>query len=581
MKNISRNNKMIKIISQYSGESFNIELKGSEGSLKELLGTILNISPNEIKGIRDTYNNYYTLSSALKSKNINEYPNNYFSIITNNGINNNNNAFSDINAYNINKSHNYVNNNLFNNMYLKPNHYINNSDIYYNNIKINNIQNYGYRNQKIHQYGNYFKQYNKEAYYNLINYLYKYKYIKKHNYYKLRKCIEVNNADVLEILKPYIEFDNNYKKLINDLFPILNLDLSINGNLNSKYQSENILYLDLLNSLKDNFTSENMKKLNYLLLIENMSIIQLFERYDKIRNKNDLIDGLYSLIKKVSKVDLNKSNGIMGNILKERKSKSHNYKYIQKNDNTSDNNIRSIKHSNNKKKKYNIELLQKITEKIIKYGKDFSEDIYYLIKYELSNISIEDKVDLFKSKFNIDIEKQDNIKKLSESNKKKIKEYYTKYIDKNIYKFLDSEENELYLNIIQTPDSQEYDDIMKMYNDLIKDDKMKNKMELLRNKIINYLKDLKPLIEEKSKSNRNDTEETNRENFGGAKLILHEEEEEEEDDDEESKNDDKKEEMKESSYDSSYVVKEAEEESENNDNDEEESGVSIKKAAKK
>jgi hypothetical protein len=79
---------MIKIISQYSGESFNIELKGSEGSLKELLGTILNISPNEIKGIRDTYNNYYTLSSALKSKNINEYPNNYFSIITNNGINN-------------------------------------------------------------------------------------------------------------------------------------------------------------------------------------------------------------------------------------------------------------------------------------------------------------------------------------------------------------------------------------------------------------------------------------------------------------------------------------------------------------
>ena len=581
MKNISRNNKMIKIISQYSGESFNIELKGSEGSLKELLGTILNISPNEIKGIRDTYNNYYTLSSALKSKNINEYPNNYFSIITNNGINNNNNAFSDINAYNINKSHNYVNNNLFNNMYLKPNHYINNSDIYYNNIRINNIQNYGYRKQKIHQYGNYFKQYNKEAYYNLINYLYKYKYIKKHNYYKLRKCIEVNNADVLEILKPYIEFDNNYKKLINDLFPILNLDLSINGNLNSKYQSENILYLDLLNSLKDNFTTENMKKLNYLLLIENMSIIQLFERYDKIRNKNDLIDGLYSLIKKVSKVDLNKSNGIMGNILKERKSKSHNYKYIQKNDNTSDNNIRSIKHSNNKKKKYNIELLQKITEKIIKYGKDFSEDIYYLIKYELSNISIEDKVDLFKSKFNIDIEKQDNIKKLSESNKKKIKEYYTKYIDKNIYKFLDSEENELYLNIIQTPDSQEYDDIMKMYNDLIKDDKMKNKMELLRNKIINYLKDLKPLIEEKSKSNRNDTEETNRENFGGAKLILHEEEEEEEDDDEESKNDDKKEEMKESSYDSSYVVKEAEEESENNDNDEEESGVSIKKAAKK
>ena len=48
MKNISRNNKMIKIISQYSGESFNIELKGGEESLKELLGT--NYRP------KDTFN---------------------------------------------------------------------------------------------------------------------------------------------------------------------------------------------------------------------------------------------------------------------------------------------------------------------------------------------------------------------------------------------------------------------------------------------------------------------------------------------------------------------------------------------
>ena len=37
---------------------------------------------------------------------------------------------------------------------------------------------------------------------------------------------------------------------------------------------------------------------------------------------------------------------------------------------------------------------------------------------------------------------------------------------------------------------------MKIYSDLIKDDKMKNKMELLRNKIINYLKDINKIIDQ-------------------------------------------------------------------------------------
>ena len=109
-------------------------------------------------------------------------------------------------------------------------------------------------------------------------------------------------------------------------------------------------------------------------------------------------------------------------------------------------------------------------------------------------------------------------------------------------------------------------------------------MELLRNKIINYLKDLKQLIEEQNKSSQKESE-TNRENLGDNKLVFKDDEEEEEDDDDskndeknEEKNEEKNNEDKESSSDSSYVVKEEINESENYDNADQESGVSIKKA---
>ena len=575
MKHKSKNNKMITIISPYNGQHFNIELKGSEESLKDLLGTILHIPASSIKGIKDNYNNYYTLSSALKSNDINNEPNNYFSIISGDGINNNDIINSDLNAYNFNKNFNYMNPNLYNNMNFSPNKFINNSDIYYNNIKINNIQNYGYKKPKIGQYGNFFKQYKKEDYYNLINFLYQNNYISKNNYHKLNKCIDVNNNDVIEILKPFIEFDTNYNKLINNLFPILNLDLSINRhNMNKDNKSP---YFNLLESLSDNFTRENMKKLNYLFLIENISIMNLFKTYYQTYNKKNLIDGLYSLLKRVSNVDLNKSNHIMGNILRERKSKSQNYKILQKGSTISDNNIHSIKHHKEKKKKYNTELLEKITDKILKYGKSFSKDILYLMKYELSTIKIEEKADIFEHKFQIDIENKKSFKDLSETNKKKIKHYYKKYITKNVYNFLDEDEKNLYLNIIETPNSDEFNELMKIYSDLIKDDKMKNRMELLRNKIINYLKELKKLIEENNKSSPKNTE-TDRENFGDNKLVFQDdEEEEEEDDDEESKNEEEKNNEEKESSESSNGNEE-ENESENYDNADEESGVSIKKA---
>ena len=576
-------NRIIKVISPFTFQTFKIELNGEEKSLRELLGTILEIPSSSIRGIRDNYNNYYTLSSAINSKIINTSPSNYYSIVTENILENNDYDISKLPFNTLNSNYN----NNFNNLYYYNNHYINNENLFFHNNRLNNmynLQNIDYpkiRNNFISQ--NIIKQYNIKDYYNLINFLYMNNYINSKNYYKLKKYIEIHNQDVIEIMKPFIEFDNNYNKLINNLFPILNLDLSINDDFSMKKNSlgQFDAYKQILNSLKEYFTYENMKELNYLLLMENIVLIKIFKSYYKTRNKKNLIKDLFNLLKKIPNIIRSKSrfNGSKDKVVKQRKSKSQNYIKVSKKTNNYLNNLQ-----NKKDKKGNKELLNEYTNIIIKYGKQFRKDIYHLMKYELKNITDEDKKKLFVSKFKIDLNK--NKPELNNTNKKHIKNYYNKYLNINIYKFLDDDEKKIYENIIQETNSQEYEELLEIYNDLLKNSKSKNKIELLRNKIINYIKELLKQIEEEemneeekeeskeSKSEENkESKEKESEEDNIIKIETNEEEEKEDEDSE------KNEEEKESSLVSSTVmVIDDEEEEGQNFEGSEESGVSIRKA---
>jgi hypothetical protein len=290
-------------------------------------------------------------------------------------------------------------------------------------------------------------------YYHLINFLYKNNYIDNKNYYKLKKCIYINNQDVLNIMKPFIEFDDNYDKLINNLFPILNLDLSINDQFNINNNGGSMRFdanKQILNSLKEYFTNDNIKELNYLLLMENIDILKILKLYNKTKDKKNLINGLNEVLKKLSKLNISTKTN---NKMKERKSKSQIYTKFSK------------KASNNtKNNKINKDLLNKITNKIIDYGKHFTKDICYLIKIDLQNASDENKISIFESKFKINLKNPEkNEFSLNNTIKKNIKHYYDKYIQTNIYKFLNSEEKEIYENIIEETKSQEYHDLMQIY----------------------------------------------------------------------------------------------------------------------
>lgn len=590
MKNNNTDNKLIQIESPITGMQFKIELNGDEKCLRELLGTILEIPSSSIRGIKDSYNNYYTLSSALKSKNINTSPSNIYSIITDNFINNND---YELNKYPIIQSNYIANKEFYNtpNYFFLNNRYINDDNIFIHNNRINNIQNVqNFRISKIRNnlFGaNILKNYNIKDYYYLINFLYDNNFIDNNNYYKLKKCIDINNQDVIEIMKPFIEFDDNYDKLIDNLFPILNLDLGINKEFVMKNNNKNksfYSYKEILNNLKEYFTNENIKELNYLLLMENIEIIKILKIYEKMKNKRDLIYSLHNLLKKISSIKFrSKSNIGLNKSSRYKKSKSQNcFKYSKKANNETNN---TKKQNSNK---INKELIKVITNKIIDYGKQFSKDVYYLMKYELKNATKENKISLFSSKFKINIDKINKEFELNNTIKKNIKNYYNKYIQINIYKFLNDEENKIYENIIEETKSQEYHELMKIYSERLNNNHSKNKLELLRNSIINYLKQLleqneeeieeeKPEEESKetSKNKNNNKESSNQSEKEEDNIIKIEanEEEEEEQDDQNKK--DKKTEEKESSFCSSTVM---DVEEENYENYSEESGVSIRKA---
>ena len=52
---------MIWVINPYTNEGFRIELSGEEKEFRELLGSLFQINPSFIKGLRDSYNNHYTI----------------------------------------------------------------------------------------------------------------------------------------------------------------------------------------------------------------------------------------------------------------------------------------------------------------------------------------------------------------------------------------------------------------------------------------------------------------------------------------------------------------------------------------
>ena len=230
-------NKLIRIISPFSGEQFKIELGGKEEEFRELLATLLNIDSSYIKGLKDSYGNYYTLSSALNNLFIYSNENNLFSLVLNISSNKSNNKYNHYNE-------SFDRNMLYN---------VNNN--YHNRTEFNEIY-IGNSNKKL------MKSKSNYRYTTLIK--------------ELIPAINRNFRD---------EEDNDNESFYNEKWSL----------------SRHPKFAKVLENLKKKFSKEQYKILKELLKMENITIINCFKLYEKSKDKKELIKSLNSLFKKYHK----------------------------------------------------------------------------------------------------------------------------------------------------------------------------------------------------------------------------------------------------------------------------------------
>ena len=437
-------NKLITIISPYTGEHFKIELSGEEGEFRELLATLLNIDPSYIKGLKDTFGNYYTISCALKDPYIFANGNNLFSLVLNLSNNNFNKYKQLTNSYNKNLLYN-INNNYHNRTEY--------NEIYIGNRKNNKLidDNYNYKNKK--QIKNYSSL--------------------------IKKLIPAINRNFKEEDDFQYDPDSTYFD-----------DWSLGQR--SKYQK-------MLEKYKHKFNKEQMNILRELINMENITIINYFKIYEKSKDKKDFLKNLTNLskkyqkkLKKISETESEESisDDEKGKDKKSKRNKKHNknksfseseessssshpppknakkgHHHNKKHSSSeSDNNTNTTNKSNeesenneeeeeeseeeSEEKKHNFPIkCSNLTELIntIKEELDDKIDIYCLFSNDIEFIKKTEtqKMQLIKDEFDI----KDFT--LTENSFELIKKYYDNILNKVIMKDLSKEEKKTLLKLIK------------------------------------------------------------------------------------------------------------------------------------
>ncbi len=195
-------NRIIKLISPITCQTFKIELNGEEEEMRELLGTILEINPKSIKGLRDSFNNYYTISSAVKNPLLNTDPYNYYTVVIKGNGQNNNLKYIKYPSLN-----------------LASRDQMSNSQINYEKNFENKTMNF------LEEDDNYYTQndmkYKTKDFLDFSTELYKRNYIDKILKKRLKKLIKENNPEVISLIKPYINSKRSYDEFVKKIKPVI------------------------------------------------------------------------------------------------------------------------------------------------------------------------------------------------------------------------------------------------------------------------------------------------------------------------------------------------------------------------
>ena len=471
--------RLIKIVSPINDEVFTIELGGDEKELRDLIATIINIPTNCVKGIRDSYGNYYTLSSAIRNTHLtSEFSSFYFIVIRNENNDNNNNLLNSEKIQNKIQKNNF-NNNIFNS----------NSKDSFPKFNFSNSNNNNNKNNLLLSNEN-----NNNNYLQIAKKMLEKKFIDSLNFNKLKQMLMVENEEIITLFKLYLTYGKDLKKLSLQILPILEmggLDSPRKTNLDSKNINQdsnyNINYKDVLDEIKNEIKDKNdLALLEKLISFENEDILEAINVYYNTKNKENLFQTINNLLKKfrgrlsVPKVETENND-------EETKLNKKNEKYAKK--------INNMLLANN-----------------------FNFDIITMFKYDMLTMNNFSKFNLFKNMFKIK-----DVNNITTENKKIIKEYYLNEISYKLLNNLKKKDILLYNEVIDKHD----ENIYNCFNKLLEH----KDIDTLKSEITAYLKQVKRKKEEDeelSNSNNNNNNEENEEE---------EDEEEDEEEEEESEND--------------------------------------------
>ena len=263
-----------------------INIAGDENELKELISEIAGINVSQIKGIKDSKGNYYTLSAAIKTEDIYYLKDNYFELI--------------LGKENINKSP--IKNNIETNNIIftnSPNvgNYI--ANYYINGVKKKNnnhdlslsqsMSKMNYKENEINEINAYLKQLiskdkiSKEQYNELIN-LVQGKLLDE---FKLIFLGKSNNDNLVSTIKNYIKSKRKIK--FRSSTPLIKSKLAKKMEINSPKLIDYNIKVQIYEKMKEYFNDEDLDIIRLSLKYENEKVINEIKQFEKDQILSKLI----------------------------------------------------------------------------------------------------------------------------------------------------------------------------------------------------------------------------------------------------------------------------------------------------
>ena len=462
-----------------------INISGDENELKELISEIAGINTSQIKGIKDSKGNYYTLSAAIKTDDIYYLKDNYFELILGkeninkspikNNIGTNNIIFT--NSPNVG---NYIANYYINGVKKKNNN--NNLCLSKSMNKINNNEN---ENNIINSY---LKQLisndkiTKQQYSELIYLVHE----KLLNYVSGKP----NNDNLVSTITNYIK--SKKKMNLRASTPLIQSKLNKKIEINyPKYIDYNIK-VQIYEKMKDYFNEEDLDIIRLSLKYENEKVLKAIKEFEKNQilssliltfkkfieqykqRKNilgDKINYLFSTRKlhfdkeNESEEIILKNKKILGNQNLEQNKIENNMKNFQnyKSSSTSSKLLNTLKDNDKKGAKKNLKkILKKYNQIIFEYFKKHNKKEYNLIE----NIFLQNNSEKVSIILNEKCEKflEDEIKKYTKNMGKNL----TFYEINNLHKLLNEYNTDTQFIFNQFQIQQNLSKLIKDIYDIIK-----------------------------------------------------------------------------------------------------------------